>query len=67
VTAQSIDWHEECLTNQVAYLSIQRRELQDLQIRVNILVAECDRYNRQIARAKREGKESFDRERYLSK
>lgn len=63
--AQSIEWHEECLKN-VRSSAEEKRRL------ANAYADDADRlekyvlmYSQQIERAKAEGKDRFDRDRYL--
>lgn len=59
-----ISWHEECLKNMKISLQREETELKDIQSRVYNALSEIGLYTSQIDRAKREGKESFDREKY---
>lgn len=61
----SIEWHEQCLKDSKANLEREKQELANLQNRVNRWIDDVTFYEKQIAEAKRQHKESFDRERFL--
>ena len=61
---QSIEWHKECLKNQVATAQEQVERIKQLRKENDRLVSNIFEYDEQIKRAEKEGKESFDRDSY---
>ena len=59
-----IEWHEECLKNQLADLNTKRGDLAYLQNRVDEGARMYNLYLSQIRLAKEEGKAGFDRDKY---
>ncbi len=63
----SIEWHEERLKNNVAYLERRRESLKREAESIEQSTADSNLLELQIATAKREGKLSFDPDKYLKK
>jgi hypothetical protein len=61
-----IAWHEECLRNQRIHYANKLAEFERDKRHLERMAAEIANYDSQITRAKRIGKESFDRERFKS-
>jgi len=64
---KSIEWHENCLKNMTTYYQSQRSELDRLKLEVGKFACEILFYDGQIARAKREKRDGFDRDRFMVK
>jgi hypothetical protein len=62
---QSIAWHRSVLENMRGSLSYRQRELERAQDNYDLLAASIQLTERQIAEAERQGKDSFDTERFL--
>lgn len=60
-----IEWHQNCLENKEAYLKKLNKEMERLLFEVEKLNKECDFYLIQIKEALKQGKDEFDRERFL--
>lgn len=60
----SIEWHEECLKNRKSTVKRLLEELHKAHAEYFKALAECEKYERQINRAKRLGKDGFDAERF---
>lgn len=61
---QPIEWHEECLRNQREHYNNMLSYVLREQERLRRAEADILTYEEQIARAKREGRDGFDRERF---
>ena len=64
MSADSIEWHEQCYKNAKATLDRMHEALAAEQIRFEINARRVAYYRRQIDRAKRMRKTSFDAERF---
>lgn len=60
----TVEWHEQCLKNMVASLARKTEELERVKIEHHRLTLDVYAREQQIARAKRDGKASFDDTRY---
>lgn len=60
----SIEWHEECLKNRKSSVKRLLDTLLEAHARYFTALAECQKYERQIERAKKLGKDGFDSERF---
>ena len=60
----SIKWHEECFNNAKSYYENELRRATEQLEKVRRAYDDLQLYESQIVRAKADGKESFDRERY---
>lgn len=60
----SIEWHENCLKNRKSHLERLRKELQVAQANYLEKWEDVKKYERQIERAKKLGKDGFDEERF---
>jgi hypothetical protein len=67
MTKQSIAWHEECLMSSEAYLKEREEQLRKLLEQVVEHRLIVDRRRAQIERAKREGRDGFDADKFLPK
>ena len=61
---QSIELHEYCLKNRLAFAERKRKEILRLEKELASVEAGNDLYSAQIELAKKEGKSDFDSERY---
>ena len=64
MSKMSIEWHEKCLKNQKASVEQLLKEMHEIHAKYFKELAECQKYERQIERAKKLGKDGFDRERF---
>jgi len=64
---KSISWHKECLKNSTLYLQETKRAIGHLQEKVKEDENRVWFLAKQIITAEKEGKDSFDSERYLVK
>ena len=64
MSAQPIQWHEECLIAKQNHLARRTRELDNLFREVKQSEEQVNAYAAQIQRAKKLGKTEFDRERF---
>jgi predicted RNase H-like nuclease (RuvC/YqgF family) len=62
---ESIAWHEECLKSSERYLKQREEQARKLLEHVAEDRQIVERYRAQIERAKREGRDGFDAERFL--
>ena len=62
-----IEWHQMCLENSEHSLKYKLDELSRLQIDVDDIARRVEFYRKQIALAEKEGKTSFDRDKYAIK
>lgn len=60
----TVEWHEQCLKNMTASLARKTEELERVKTEHYRLTRNVYAREQQIARAKREGKASFDDTRY---
>lgn len=65
--AMPIAWHEDCYANAAAHHLEQMRKLEHMTKMVTESAKWLDEYRRLIDCAKRDGKKSFDREKYRGK
>lgn len=65
MTKMPLDWHKECLKNQLEYLSEKERALERIRNEVTDLDNDTQFYKEQIAEAKRRGLDGFDRDRFM--
>ncbi len=63
----TIEWHEKCLKNRIAFASSQRRQIIRLQEELERNDRENEFYAAQIYLAKQDGKDGFDEDRYAIK
>jgi hypothetical protein len=63
----SIAWHEECLMSSEAYLEEREEQSRKLLEQVAEHRLRVERYRAQIERAKREGRDGFDADKFLPK
>lgn len=61
----SLQWHKENLKNVKIYTEGLYKELLSLQVKIDMAEERSELYERQISAAEKEGKTSFDAERYL--
>lgn len=61
---QGIEWHEQCLINQKSYLERLQKELDLYTNRVLDLKKKITERQLQIDRARKEGKNAFDSDKY---
>lgn len=61
-----IEWHEECVRNHRATLENEKRQLEGLLRRIEKSEEQLAFHELQIEEAKRLGKTSFDRDRFLA-
>lgn len=61
----TIAWHEECLHNRFQTCHRLENEAARAKALADKCRAECEFYVKQISRAKAEGKDGFDRERFM--
>ncbi len=59
-----VKWHEECLVNMRKSLQRDRDAFERMRARLEREESEVSLYESQVDRAKREGRESFDSERF---
>ena len=59
-----IAWHEECLRNQRLYAEECRKEAVRAADKQDEAEIACEVYEKQIAKAKAEGRDGFDREKF---
>jgi hypothetical protein len=64
---QSIAWHEAALEQTERHVRIAVAAAETMLERAKRQRAECERYRAQIERAKREGRDGFDAEKFLPK
>jgi predicted RNase H-like nuclease (RuvC/YqgF family) len=64
---ESIAWHEECLRSSERYLKQREEQARKLLEHVAEDRQIVERYRAQIERAKREGRDGFDAEKFLPK
>jgi len=64
MSSMSIEWHENCLKNQKTYVERCAEELKVAQAKYLRAFEEYKKYERQIERAKKLGKDRFDSERF---
>lgn len=64
MSKMSIEWHEECLKNLRHSVVDNLKEMLEAHARYFTSFKELQRYERQIKRAKKLGKDGFDRERF---
>lgn len=64
MSKMSIEWHEKCLKNQKVYVKRCAEELREAQAKYLKALEESKKYERQIERAKKLGKDGFDSERF---
>lgn len=64
MSKMSIEWHEECLKNMRYSVANNLKEMLEAHARYFTSFKELQRYERQIERAKKLGKDGFDRERF---
>lgn len=64
MSKMSIEWHEKCLKNQKNYVKRCAEELRVAHAKYLGALEECKKYERQIERAKKLGKDGFDSERF---
>ena len=62
-----IEWHQTCLENSEHSLKYKMEELSRLQSDVDDISRHVEFYRKQIALAEKEGKTSFDRDKYAIK
>lgn len=65
MTKKPLDWHKECLKNQLESLSGKERALAHLQDEVTDLDNNIQFYKEQIAEAEQRGLDDFDRDRFM--
>ena len=69
--SKPIFWHEDCFRNSSRYLEEMRQEFENLkksyEERITRLTADLAEYEKQIALAKAEGLDGFDRDRFNKK
>lgn len=61
---QSLQWHTECLENQLRTLDRVRERLEEDWREYEEAAARIEKYRRQVERAKAEGRDGFDREKF---
>ena len=64
MSKMSIEWHEECLKNRKISLERLKKEYQTAQATYLRTLEDVKKYERQIERAKKLGKDGFDEERF---
>ena len=64
MSKMSIKWHEDCLKNRKASLERDKKEYQIAQTKYFETLKSVEKYERQIERAKKLGKDEFDEERF---
>lgn len=64
MSKMSIEWHEDCLKNRKTYLERLLRESQDAQAKYFEALESVKKYERQIERAKKLGKDGFDEDKF---
>jgi hypothetical protein len=64
---ESMAWHEECLRQREAYLNEGEKHGRELLEHIGQERQRLERYRAQIERAKREGRDGFDAEKFLPK
>ena len=60
----SIEWHEDCLANRLAYVDRKKNELNIFQREIERMNKEIDYYKFQISEAILEKRDEFDSERF---
>lgn len=66
MSKQPIAWHEICLTNMKVYHGRLQQEVRNAKTAADRLSREIFHRERQIAEAKRRGKDGFDADRFLA-
>ncbi len=61
---QQINWHEDCLKNRKKSIDSMRSDIKDMEERLQGYVIDYNLYVSQINKAKKEGKDYFDSDRY---
>jgi len=64
MSKEPICWHEECLRNLRGFVERKREEVKRAEAELERLETQLSQYEYQIETAKREGKDSFDKERF---
>lgn len=64
MSKMSIEWHEECLKNRKSSLERYKKEYQIAQAKYFETFISVEKYEKQIERAKKLGKDGFDEERF---
>jgi FixJ family two-component response regulator len=65
MAAESIEWHEQCLANQITHHHNVVDQLKQLTERERSLRDEIVRYHTQIIKAKQKKKKSFDKDKFM--
>ena len=65
MTKMPLDWHKNCLKNQLAYLAERERALERIRDEVTDLDKSTQFYKEQIAEAEQRGLDGFDRDRFM--
>jgi len=63
-TSMPVEWHEECIKNQIKHCKRKGEGLNELKEEVRRLKEEIEKYALQIIKAKQLKKTSFDRDRF---
>jgi len=63
-TAMPIEWHEECISNQIKFCKHKKEKLSQLREEIKRLEEDIEKYALQIIKAKKLKKTSFDRDRF---
>lgn len=64
---KSIQWHQDSLRNQLAYLKRLEDDLQRKQQEIARIKADVEHYQSQIDEAVKQGKDSFDPDRFMKR
>lgn len=65
MTKMPLNWHKNCLSNQLASLAEAERTLKRAQDKVTGLDNSTQFYKKQIAEAEQRGLDGFDRDRFM--
>ena len=64
IKAMPIDWHENCLKNQLTFIRSKEKELLKLNNEIDRLKKSTKNYKQQIDRAKKLKKKTFDSDKF---
>lgn len=64
---QPLDWHRECLSNNLKHLTSEQATLHRVREAVKRDQQDCNFYRDQLIEAERRGLDGFDRERFMKK